>query len=423
MLIESVSGLRGIVGEDITPDVIVDRALAFLSFNQGKKYLIARDTRPHGKSIIDIIEGVLNFYGVDTLNADIIPTPTALLYIRDNHLDGGFIITASHNPAEYSGIKFVTGEGLFPVKWKRTNNLKYTGRTGRKIIRDDVGDYHLKKILSHYRKKNRTLTICVDTNNGAAWRLLPELLNRMGHRVITLNTSPTGIFVHNPEPRKEYLKELDTMLKEGLCDLGFGTDPDADRLICGVKGIGVLSEEYTLPLALLGLDKKTDVVVNFSTSMLVDSVVKRLGGRVIKTKVGEANVVSKMKEIGVKVGGEGNGGVIFSHINSARDSLVGSFYITQLAEREDIREIIGSLPEYHMVKEKVPLKNEIQFQKIEDAFHADFVSKEDGVYFEWEDAWLHIRKSNTEPVVRIYAESLDKEKAYNLVKRTISLIG
>ncbi len=422
MLIESVSGLRGIVGEDLTPRVIIDRVLSFLSYNGGNTYLLARDTRPHGKGILNIIKGTLNFYGINTLDADIIPTPTALLYIRDNSIDGGFVVTASHNPPEYNGIKYVTGEGLFPTSWEKSENVNYTGETGKDLRGTDVGEYHIRKIMSYYKGKSRTLRICVDTNNGAAYYLLPELLRRMGHEVVTLNTNPDGVFVHNPEPRKEHLTDLDTMLKEGLCDLGFGTDPDADRLICGVKRLGILSEEYTLPLALLGLSEKTDVVVNFSTSMLADRVVEMLGGRILKTKVGEANVVNKMIESDVKVGGEGNGGVIFSHINSARDSLVGSFYITQLAEREDLASLVERLPSFHMIKEKAPLKGNIPFEKLEEIFKADFMSREDGLYLEWEDAWLHIRKSNTEPIVRVYAEAQDKERAQQLVNKALSLI-
>ena len=422
MLIESVSGLRGIVGQDIVPSVIVDRVLSFLSYNKGSTYLLARDTRPHGKGIVNIVKGTLNFYGVDTIDAGIIPTPTALLYIRDHSVDGGFVVTASHNPSPYNGIKYVTGMGLFATEWQKKAEVEYTGKTGEDREGRDVGKYHINKILSLYKGNKRTLRICVDTNNGAAYYLLPLLLRSMGHEVITLNTNPDGVFVHNPEPRKEHLVELNAMLKDGLCDLGFGTDPDADRLICGIKGIGVLSEEYTLPLALLGLGERTDVVVNFSTSMLVDTVVGMWKGRVLKTKVGEANIVNKMVDENIKVGGEGNGGVIFSHINSARDSLVGSFYVTQLAEREDIVSLVKSLPTFHMIKEKVPLKKDVEFKKIRNKFNADMVSDEDGLYFEWEDSWLHIRKSNTEPIIRIYAEATSKEKAEKLIDKARSII-
>ncbi len=424
MLIESVSGMRGIVGKDLLPDVIKDRVLRFAAFVGGRRFLLARDTRKSGRSIASIVKGVLTFYGMDVYDAGIIPTPTALLYIREKGFDGGFIITASHNPSEYNGIKFVTGEGLFPLEWDKKSYPEYKGATGYEFSVNDAIEYHIESVLKHFNGKKRLLRICVDTNGGAAYFALPELLRRMGHEVITINSEPSGIFVHNPEPRKEHLVELDYLLKSERCDLGFGTDPDADRLICGVKGIGVLSEEYTLPLALLGYGRRNSkVVVNYSTSMLSEFAAKKLGAEVVRTKVGEANVVNKMKEVGASLGGEGNGGVIFSHINSARDSLAGAFYVTLLAENQDIRDVVEQFPRYCLIKEKIELKKDVDLTALEKEFDADFVSREDGLYFKWSSAWLHVRRSNTEPIVRIYAEADSEDRARELVTKAISFIA
>ncbi len=424
MLIESVSGMRGIVGKDLLPDVVVDRVLRFAAFAGGRRFLVARDTRKSGVAISSIVKGVLTFYGMDVYDAGIIPTPTALFYVRDRNLDGGFIITASHNPSEYNGIKFVTEDGLFPLAWESKGYPEYSGASGREISVRDAVEVHLNRILKNFDGQKKKLRICVDTNGGAAFFALPELLRRMGHDVITLNSEPSGVFVHNPEPRKEHLVELDYLLRSGACDIGFGTDPDADRLICGIKGMGILSEEFTLPLALLGYGKRaTNVVVNYSTSMLVEFAAEKLGARVIRTKVGEANVVSKMKEVDAFLGGEGNGGVIFSHINSARDSLVGAFYITKLAENEDIGKIIPEFPRYYLIKEKMEINDNVDLSVLESKIKADFVSKDDGFYFKWENAWLHVRKSNTEPIIRIYAEADSEDRARELVRKAISIIA
>ena len=425
MLIESVSGMRGIVGKDLLPDVLMDRVLRFADFVGGRKFLIARDTRKSGKSIVSIIKGVLTFYGIGVYDAGIVPTPTALLYVREKDLEGGFIVTASHNPAEYNGIKFVTGEGLFPLEWNSKGYPSYGGFAGKEFDVVDAVEFHVGRILKEFGGRRKKLRICVDTNGGAAYFALPELLRRMGHDVITLNSEPSGIFVHNPEPKKEHLLELDTLLQNGECDLVFGTDPDADRLICGVKGIGILSEEYTLPLALLGYGKREPrVVVNYSTSMLSEFAARKIGAEVVRTKVGEANVVNKMREVGASLGGEGNGGVIFSYINSARDSLVGAFYITLLAENYNMEDIVAEFPEYYLVKEKVELKENVDMALLEKEFDADFTSREDGFYFKWNNkAWLHVRKSNTEPIVRIYAEAESEDRARELAAKAISIIA
>lgn len=424
MLIESVSGMRGIVGKDLVPNVIIDRVLRFAAFSNGERFFIARDSRKSGLAISSFVKGALLFYGMDVYDAGIVPTPTALLYIRDKGFDGGFMITASHNPEEYNGIKFITREGLFPLEWNKEGYLDYKGIPGREFNIFDATEYHISTVLEHFVGNKRRLRICVDVNGGAAFFALPELLRRMGHEVVTLNSEPSGVFVHNPEPKKEHLVELDHLLKDGKCDLGFGTDPDGDRLICGVKNIGVLSEEFTLPLALLGYGKvKSQVVINYSTSLLSEYAAKKLGVGVVRTKVGEANVVAKMRKINAMVGGEGNGGVIFSHINSARDALVGALYITQLAENQNLEEVIRGFPRYYLVKEKVDIENSIDLSDLENEFKADFISKEDGLYFKWESAWLHIRKSNTEPIVRIYAEADNEVRVKELVEKAISLIA
>jgi len=423
MLIESVSGMRGVIGKDLRPDIIIDRALRFAKYTNGKKFLLARDTRKSGEAISQLVKGALCFYGFDVFDAGIIPTPTALLYIREHDLDGGFIITASHNPKDYNGIKFVLRDGSFPLNWNKNEYPIFSGDMGDVHKVEDAVDYHIKKVLKNNEKTGKKLRICVDTNNGAAYSALFRLLTAMGHDVVALNNAPSGIFVHNPEPKKKHLLELDLLLKQKACDLGFGTDPDADRLITGISEVGILSEEYTLPLAIIGYGSGDYVVVNYSTSMLSDYAARKIGAKIVKTKVGEANVVSKMKEINAHLGGEGNGGVIFSHINSARDSLVGAFYITKLAEKGILKDIVLSFPVYYLVKEKIKLTEQIDIFRLKSALNADFISEEDGLYFEWPDAWLHVRKSNTEPIIRIYAESTAEERAKDLIKRAVSLLS
>lgn len=422
-LIDSVSGLRGIVGDSLSPSIIIEKTMQFVCANGGNVYFIARDTRPSSKAISNLISGTLTMMGKRVVDFGVIPTPTLLFNVRELKADGGFMVTASHNPLQWNGIKFVERGGQFPVAIKKVR----TPCTGSEQLHFYPAEEikrgfkrHIEKILNSglLRSSNRKLKVAVDTVNGAGFEAVPGIVRALGHDVFPLATEPNGLFPHPPEPKREHLRVLDDILKQGLCDIGFGVDPDADRLITGISGVGVLSEEYTLPLALLNLTDVSKIVVNYSTSMLVEDVAKKLSATVIRTRVGEANVVAKMKELHARFGGEGNGGVIFEPVNMARDSLVGIAMVLSLASEYDLKEVIRALPSYKFVKTKLPVSRKIDPTSFSDIFKGCDTNYEDGIYARCKkDLWIQIRKSNTEPVVRIYAEGAEEQEVYEILDR------
>ena len=439
-LLFTVSGLRGVVGETLTPDVILKYTHAFARVMGQGVYYVGRDTRPHGDMVKSAAVSSLLAAGNDVVDIGIVPTPTVLFMVREKNARGGIVVTASHNPVEWNALKMVKEGGIFTfaedvdkirsvleenyrwVKWDSVGKVKFY---------DGAIDDHIDKILSStyvdvesVRKSG--LKVAIDAVNGANYHALPHLLERMGVEVIKLNCEPSGFFPHPPEPRKENLVDLDRLLLKGEADIGFATDPDGDRLLVGFRGIGLLTEEHTIVIAAPRVlaEKRSDIVVNLSTSMMIEKVAEKFGVRVVRTRVGEANVVRKMKEIGSVFGGEGNGGVIVPEINATRDSLVGAALILSRVASEGIEKVMD-FPNFYLLKEKVNMRGDIPEEKTIDVFSPDFIDRSDGLYLRGNDFWVHIRPSNTEPIMRIYVEAKSREEAERLlsVARDILVYG
>ena len=417
MLKVSISGVRGIVPQDFNPEVVIKYINAFSRVLDGNRVLLARDTRPHGELFYDIAKRTLQFSGKEVYSIGIAPTPTAQFINRGMDLDGGIILTASHNPIEWNALKLSGKGGRFLYKEELDRMLELIGsfewseKWGNVVEINDAVERHIEAILkSPLTFEKSSVRVVADCVNGAMYKALPSLLRNLGADVKEIYCEPTGEFLRSPEPRGEYLGHLNEFLN-GDFELAFATDPDGDRMVFGVKGRGILSEEMTI---VAGIDyilskEKGDVVVNYSTSILVEFVAQNYGVRVFRAPVGEANVLKRMEEVGAIVGGEGNGGLIFPKINATRDGLLSAAVIYSSYVDGRLMELLESLPQTYMFKGKVETENvEDVLEKFQPIVEGFELITEDGYYFRKGYSWLHIRPSNTEPIVRVYAESLEK---------------
>ncbi len=399
----SVSGLRGIVGKDLNVGEVLRYSLAFSSLFSGNLAL-GRDTRKSGQWIKALVEGAFLLTGNNVYDFGVIPIPAFLRLIRLLSLDGGIMVSASHNPPEWNALKFAFGDRLsFEEEVKRIEeNLKKEvkhKRFGRTFRLNGFPIY-----FAYFPKFDLSgLKVALDFQNGAVAGWADELFKNLGANVITFRYS--GDLPENPEPSREKFEILDNLLKEGKVDVAFGFDPDGDRVICGIKGFGMLSEEQTTALSLYSCARNFEVpkkaVLNFSTSIISERVLKDLGFEVIRWKVGEPNIVKKMEEIGAKLGGEGNGGLIYYDFTKGRDGLFASVLIAKSYKDGDIPNLNYSLD---MVK--VKFKGELGevLKKVKDLVRGWEVSEVDGYYYRNGENWVHIRPSNTEHVVRVVAE-------------------
>ncbi|MFH1238804.1 MAG: phosphoglucosamine mutase [bacterium] len=441
----SVSGVRGLVKDGLTPEVTLDFARAFGSYVKGGKVVVARDTRPTGGLLKDSVFSGLLQTGCSVIDIGIAPTPTLLLMVKEFGAVGGIIITASHNPAGWNGLKFVSSDGIFLTAHQVTKLLdiwrqkKFRSVASVSVTRpqtlncQDVYQRHINKVLSYIRAeviRQRHFTVVLDSCNGAGSIITPMLLGELGCRTVLINNQLTGAFPHNPEPLPENLTELCRVVKGEKADIGFAQDPDADRLaIVSEKG-ECIGEEYTLALAARFVLKKTPgvVVTNLSTTKTIDDLAARYKSSVIRTRIGEINVVEVMKRNNTVIGGEGNGGVIIPAINYGRDSLAGIGVILQhLGESKmPLSKLVATLPQYKMVKTKLDYpqrKIEKLLGKIKDKYKDWPLNQEDGIKIDLGDSWVHIRPSNTEPVVRIIAEAKTEKKAMQLCGAIRKLAG
>ncbi|MEO0202610.1 MAG: hypothetical protein ABIL37_02670 [candidate division WOR-3 bacterium] len=427
----SISGIRGLYPDELNPHSALVWTNAFCNFLEGKDIIISRDTRPSGKVLYPIVLNTAISTCKNVYSLSICPTPTSLFIIKELNLDGGIIITASHNPAEYNALKlaiknrFLFEDELENLK-KYLNNLKFSNCIGEIIYSENAYKLHLDKIVNFlgFKLHNSPIKVAIDCVNGAGYKVFPELLEKFGvSNILKINCDNSGIFTRNPEPRIDYLNHLKSLLEE--YDLVFATDPDGDRLLFGIKNYGLLSEEYTL---LIGLSeilerKKGNIVVNYSTTLLVEFIAKKYNVNVIRSKVGEANVIKKIFETGSVVGGEGNGGVIYPEFNQTRDGLLSMGLILNSYIEGRIFKILDELPKTHFLKEKI---ESMEFERVKDIFLREFrefdKNFEDGLYLRKGYNWIHIRTSNTEPIMRVYAESLD-ESFLNYVKNLINDIN
>ncbi len=418
----SVSGLRGVVGKDLTPPVVLDYTRAFALWAGPGKFVIGRDPRPHGKAFYKLVAGTLLAMGRDVIHLDMVPTPTVLLHTRISEAAAGIVITASHNPQQWNALKMVKAGGLFPEAQELQEIKALTGSRegfaghdgfGKETVIQDPLEPHIEAVKNWVGQAGETgLSAAVDAVNGAGSFALPRLLRELGARVQEVNCTGSGVFPHPPEPKKQHLEQLDALLAQGKAEIGLACDPDADRLLVGTSKRGLLSEEHTLPLVAWAVLSKTPgtVITNFSTSMMVEHVAKRFGSKVIRVPVGEAYFNRAMRQHNAVLAGEGGGGIIVPDINPTRDSLAAAGVILSLGR--EIDRILDWLPVMPMKKLRFPGEDPEQvagaMARIEElvdrlwpGLHKD---TSDGVYIRAEDWWIHARPSNTEPIIRVYAE-------------------
>jgi phosphomannomutase len=437
----SVSGVRGKLQDGFDPNVIFQFSRAFAASVQGDLVVVGRDSRPSGVFIESILTGAILASGKNVLSLGIVPTPTVKAVVQAKKAGAGVIVTASHNPLEWNAFKFVGKQGFFYSQQEidqvllNLKNNSYPAVDPMSAPKWEQSYHetklHLDSVLSRIDVlaiRNKKYKVLLDAVNGAGSSLVPEFLELLGCDVYKINCTPDGIFPRPPEPTEDALIETSREVKKLGVDIGFALDPDADRLVVLTPEKGAISEEYTVPLSLMAVIPefvgKARVVLNESSSFLSDKVVNAYGGTVIRSKVGEANVVAQMIESKAMFGGEGNGGVIDPKINSfGRDSLAGIGHILNLMAKENlpIDAIHNKLPELFMKKTKFPregAKVEDLFRKLESGFPDGTVSKLDGMRISWDYGWIHLRPSNTEPIVRIIAEAKSEEQLDELLLKT-----
>ena len=446
MLIRSISGIRGFVKEDLNRDTIIQYANALHTTLKPGVVYAGRDSRPSGETIIEIMIEELLKRGRTVIYCGIVPTPTIQFMVHTTEAVGGFIITASHNPIEWNGIKFVREdstffhlkdcEKLFEAADNFTPDSLHEQEKGmiweekNAIYKHTVNCSSLKCInIDKIRQKK--FRVVIDAVNGAGSLALPAMLELLGCEVIMLNCEPNGKFTRGTEPLPEHLSELSKQVINQKADVGFAVDPDADRLALVDENGQPLGEEYTLVIAadgyLQAMQTIEKFVTNLSTSLALDKLAASRKCSVERAEVGEINVINKMNDIGANLGGEGNGGVILRECHLGRDSLVAAtMVLNRMSQSEDsLSAIYHTLPQYKIVKDKISIKaldKELLLSKVNDLFPGIEKDTSDGVKFIWEDKWIHLRSSNTEPIMRIYAEATSEQEAQELILKIKSIV-
>ncbi len=443
-LMISISGIRGVVGETLTPEIVVKYASAFAAYCEYGKIVVGRDGRTTGKAISNIVTSTLLAAGCDVIVLGVAPTPTIGIAVEQLHAAGGISITASHNPIEWNGLKFICPSGMF---LDEAENRKFwliaesAGRhyarwdeMGRQLIDDSFLRQHIDMVLNlpylDIRKiQRRKLKVAVDCINAAGGVIIPRLLEEMGCEVVPVNCDVRGVFARMPEPIPEHLVDFCRLVREQRADCGVVVDPDVDRLVMITEKGEPFGEEYTITTAVKFVLERTKtpeqksrpVVVNLSTTRAVDDVASAAGVRVVRTPVGEINVAARMKEVGSLIGGEGSGGVILPAVHYGRDAVVGTGLILEslVDFGGTMSEFKRTLPQYSIVKSKVAIGDVPPadlLKSIADR-HRDSaaINTDDGLKLDFERSWVHLRASNTEPVIRIIAEAPTREEASALV--------
>jgi len=441
-LMVGVSGIRGIIGETLTPRVAAEFAQAYGTYLNGGRVALGRDPRPSGEMFAAATAAGLLAGGCEVTQLGVVMTPTIARAITDGGYAGGVMITASHNPSEWNGLKLLSDRGLAPSPEgarqistiREQSGFVFERETFAPLAYDDeAGERHVNAVLAALEvpvEPLKGLRVVLDSVNGAGCLHSPALLAALGCDVIHLNGEPTGQFAHLPEPIAENLTQLCQAVRETGSSVGFAQDPDADRLAIVDEHGDCIGEEYTLALATqLVLSRRPGpVAANLSTSRLVDVVAGRLGATVVRTPVGEANVARAVLDNGCVIGGEGNGGVIDPRITLVRDSLSAMSLVLQLmaASGKRISELVAALPRYAMIKQKFDCPREridAATAAVAEAFSDEKVNRADGTRVDFAQGWVHLRASNTEPIVRIIAEAEDQATARSLVERVRAAAG
>ncbi len=446
-LIKSISGIRGTIGgrvnENLTPLDVVKFTSAFgtwLQQNNNKKDLtlvIGRDARISGAMINSLVTATLQGLGIHVIDLGLSTTPTVEVMVPELKADGGIILTASHNPKQWNALKllnhkgeFITGEnGAEVLALAESEDFDYAevDELGSYETRKDGIDIHIEKILNlpavdAEAIRPKKYKVVVDAVNSTGGIAIPQLLEELGCEVVKLYCEPNGHFPHNPEPLKEHLGDICELVKREKADLGIVVDPDVDRLALVDENGELFGEEYTLVAVADYLLKRTPgtAVSNLSSSRALRDVAHRLNSEYFASAVGEVNVVTLMKEKNAVIGGEGNGGIIYPELHYGRDSLVGvALFLTHLAkENKTVSELRAGYPAYFMGKKKLELTPDIDVDalltKVKNYYQNEKISTVDGVKIDFEKNWVHLRKSNTEPIIRIYTEAFSQEEADEL---------
>ena len=437
-LIKSISGIRGTIGgkpgENLTPIDAVKFASAYGTFikNQRNKethrVVVGRDARLSGEMLQQLVMQTLVGMGIQVIDLDLSTTPTVEVAVKLEHADGGIILTASHNPKQWNALKLLDSNGEFLnaeagaeiLKLSESANLEYVDvdHLGEIHKNDAYIDIHIDEVLDlelvdEEAIKAANFKIVVDGVNSTGGIAIPKLLDRLGVHTVKLYCDPNGHFPHNPEPLKEHLGDICALVKEETADLGIVVDPDVDRLAFIDETGEMFGEEYTLVACAdyILSEKSGDTVSNLSSSRALRDITEKHGGSYHAAAVGEVNVVTKMKEVGAVIGGEGNGGIIYPESHYGRDALVGvALFLTHLAKKKiKVSELRASYPAYYMSKKKIELTPELDvdaiLKTISETYKNEDVNTIDGVKIDFEKHWVHLRKSNTEPIIRIYTEA------------------
>jgi phosphomannomutase len=464
-LMVGVSGVRGIVGKDLTPEVVERWARAFGAWiaagmrdggrGKGPSAVLGRDARPSGPEFAGAAVRGLHGAGCDVIDVGLVPTPTVQLAVEHHHAGGGIAITASHNPIEWNALKFIGPDGIFldGEAGARVQQLAVEGGGGRgragKVMKDEGAiERHLAGVLGLpgldvARIRQRRFTVALDAVRGAGGAIMPALLERLGCRVVGMDLETDGRFPRAPEPLPENLGELAALVKRSGADLGLAVDPDVDRLAIVDENGAPIGEDYTLAFAVravlggqavsrLGAQppltayppNRLTVVCNLSTSLVVEDAAREVGAEVVRTPVGEVYVARAILRLGADIGGEGNGGVMYPALHVGRDAPVGAALVLELVAREGRRvsELVAAAPRYVIVKAKVERGARSREQGLEGVyaelrrcFPDAAADTQDGLRLAWRDRWLHVRPSNTEPIIRLIAEAPSAIVAEQLV--------
>ena len=457
-LIKSISGIRGTIGgrtgDTLNPLDIVKFTTAYATFIKGKRIVVGRDGRISGPMVRDVVCGTLVGMGYEVIDIGLATTPTTELAVRWHEADGGIIITASHNPTQWNALKLLNSEGEFltaadgaeVLRIAEAEDFDYAPveRLGRVVKDDTMNQRHVESVLQLRLAdveaiRKRHFRVCADTINSVGGIILPELFQALGVDYEILNGECTGQFAHNPEPLEKNLGGIMDKMRQGGFDLGVVVDPDVDRLAFICEDGTMFGEEYTLVSVadyVLENEKKSNgrlltTVSNLSSTRALRDVTEHHGGKYTAAAVGEVNVTTKMKEVGAVIGGEGNGGVIYPESHYGRDALVGiALFLSSLAQKGlTATELRRTFPDYQIAKNRIDLTPETDVDailvKVKEMFAQDKnadVNDIDGVKIDFPDKWVHLRKSNTEPIIRVYSEAQTMQEADELGKRLMQVV-
>ena len=455
-LIKSISGIRGTIGgptgDTLNPLDIVKFTTAYATFmkrgakGEGrKKIVVGRDARISGDMVRNVVCGTLMGMGLDVIDIDLATTPTTELAVRWTGALGGIIITASHNPRQWNALKLLNGEGEFLTKADGNEVLSIAEKEDFDYADvDSLGSYtrddsfnqrHIESVLSLKLAdvdaiRNAKFKVCVDAINSVGGIILPDLLKALGVECTVLNSTANGDFAHNPEPLEKNLQGIMDEMRSGKYDLGIVVDPDVDRLAFICENGEMFGEEYTLVSVADYVLQHTpgNTVSNLSSTRALRDVTERHGGTYTAAAVGEVNVTTKMKEVGAVIGGEGNGGVIYPESHYGRDALVGiALFLSSLAHKKcTASQLRATFPNYFIAKNRIDLTPSTDIdailEKVKEMYASEKITDIDGVKIDFPDKWVHLRKSNTEPIIRVYSEAATMEEADALGKKLMQVV-